>query len=224
MRIKHNIIKSKIILTISISNFIFCVCQKVPFPHIALHLFLLKHHCRLGQTRQVTVYRLICKGTIEERILQRAREKSEIHRMVIQGGSFKGKGGDLKPKEVVSLLLDDEEIERRVKVKMEEEQDQDDSKPVPDNIEPNKATKREAANELMENGVIKKFKVEDFDTFEDDEPQPLFDFAGDKIGPKKVKGKGGKRGRPKGSIKAPKVNLKTKRRLQEIKTESFERS
>ena len=35
---------------------------------------------RLGQTKQVTVYRLICKGTIEERILQRAKEKSEIHR------------------------------------------------------------------------------------------------------------------------------------------------
>ncbi|KAI8437735.1 hypothetical protein MSG28_011969 [Choristoneura fumiferana] len=32
---------------------------------------------RLGQTKQVTVYRLICKGTIEERIMQRAREKSE---------------------------------------------------------------------------------------------------------------------------------------------------
>ncbi|ALC46988.1 Etl1, partial [Drosophila busckii] len=30
---------------------------------------------RLGQTKQVTVYRLICKGTIEERILERAREK-----------------------------------------------------------------------------------------------------------------------------------------------------
>ena len=37
---------------------------------------------RLGQTKQVTVYRLICKGTIEERILQRAKEKSEIQRMV----------------------------------------------------------------------------------------------------------------------------------------------
>ena len=37
---------------------------------------------RLGQTKQVTVYRLICKGTIEERILQRAEEKSEIQRMV----------------------------------------------------------------------------------------------------------------------------------------------
>ena len=33
---------------------------------------------RLGQTRQVTVYRLIVKGTIEERILQRAKEKSEV--------------------------------------------------------------------------------------------------------------------------------------------------
>lgn len=34
---------------------------------------------RLGQTKQVTVYRLICKGTIEERIMQRAREKSEVY-------------------------------------------------------------------------------------------------------------------------------------------------
>ena len=34
---------------------------------------------RLGQTKQVTVYRLICKGTIEERILQRAKEKSEVN-------------------------------------------------------------------------------------------------------------------------------------------------
>ena len=73
---------------------------------------------RLGQTKQVTVYRLICKGTIEERILQRAREKSEIQRMVIQGGSFKGftKPNELRPKEVVSLLLDDEELERKYNV------------------------------------------------------------------------------------------------------------
>jgi hypothetical protein len=33
---------------------------------------------RLGQTKQVTVYRLICKDTIEERMLQRAREKCEV--------------------------------------------------------------------------------------------------------------------------------------------------
>lgn len=73
---------------------------------------------RLGQTKQVTVYRLICKGTIEERIMQRAREKSEIQRMVISGGNFKP--DTLKPKEVVSLLLDDEEIELKYQQKSEE--------------------------------------------------------------------------------------------------------
>jgi SNF2 family DNA or RNA helicase len=43
---------------------------------------------RLGQLKQVTVYRLITKGTIEERIQQRARQKDEIHKVVIAGGSF----------------------------------------------------------------------------------------------------------------------------------------
>ena len=33
---------------------------------------------RLGQTKQVTVYRMITKGTIEERILLRARQKHEV--------------------------------------------------------------------------------------------------------------------------------------------------
>ncbi|KAH8292007.1 hypothetical protein KR054_003340 [Drosophila jambulina] len=80
---------------------------------------------RLGQTKQVTVYRLICKGTIEERILQRAREKSEIQRMVISGGNFKP--DTLKPKEVVSLLLDDEEIE----MKYRQEANLQSSSPVP---------------------------------------------------------------------------------------------
>jgi len=154
---------------------------------------------RLGQTRQVTVYRLICKGTIEERILQRAREKSEIHRMVIQGGSFKGKGGDLRPKEVVSLLLDDEEIEKRVRVKMEEEEE----KVEKEKLEKNRSKKREGGVIKKEN--MKKPKIEikeenDIDIMED--PQPLYDFAGDKIGPKKPKGRGGgKRGRPRGTIR-----------------------
>lgn len=83
---------------------------------------------RLGQTKQVTVYRLICKGTIEERILQRAREKSEIQRMVISGGNFKP--DTLKPKEVVSLLLDDEEIESKYKQKKGEEKKPSEERPV----------------------------------------------------------------------------------------------
>lgn len=73
---------------------------------------------RLGQTKQVTVYRLICQGTIEERILQRAKEKSEIQRVVISGGNFKP--DTLKPKEVVSLLLDDDELEKKLRQRQEE--------------------------------------------------------------------------------------------------------
>merc|ERR1740128_447002 len=73
---------------------------------------------RLGQTKQVTVYRLICKGTIEERILQRAREKSRIQKLVISGGSFKP--DTLKPTEVISLLLDNEEIERKYRQRQAE--------------------------------------------------------------------------------------------------------
>ncbi|SPP83764.1 blast:Putative DNA helicase Ino80 [Drosophila guanche] len=86
---------------------------------------------RLGQTKQVTVYRLICKGTIEERILQRAREKSEIQRMVISGGNFKP--DTLKPKEVVSLLLDDEEIELKYnqEAKLQEPPATGTSSPIP---------------------------------------------------------------------------------------------
>ncbi|KAI9295913.1 hypothetical protein K502DRAFT_341381 [Neoconidiobolus thromboides FSU 785] len=61
---------------------------------------------RLGQTKQVTVYRLVTQNTIEERILMRAKQKDAIHRVVIAGGDYKA---DLKPKEIFSLLLDDEE-------------------------------------------------------------------------------------------------------------------
>ncbi|KZS13079.1 DNA helicase INO80 [Daphnia magna] len=78
---------------------------------------------RLGQTKQVTVYRLICKGTIEERILQRAREKSKIQKIVISGGNFKP--DTLKPTEVVSLLLDDEEIERKYRQRQAERKQQE---------------------------------------------------------------------------------------------------
>nr|XP_040016178.1 chromatin-remodeling ATPase INO80 isoform X1 [Gasterosteus aculeatus aculeatus]XP_040016179.1 chromatin-remodeling ATPase INO80 isoform X1 [Gasterosteus aculeatus aculeatus] len=73
---------------------------------------------RLGQTKQVTVYRLICQGSIEERILQRAKEKSEIQRVVISGGNFKP--DTLKPKEVVSLLLDDDELEKKLRQRQDE--------------------------------------------------------------------------------------------------------
>eukprot|EP00053_Salpingoeca_punica_P020189 m.210151 g.210151 ORF g.210151 m.210151 type:complete len:1163 (-) comp17815_c1_seq2:46-3534(-) len=62
---------------------------------------------RLGQKRQVTVYRLLAKNTVDEKILMRAKQKSKIHSMVIQGGQFNP--NDMQPDErdMVSLLLDD---------------------------------------------------------------------------------------------------------------------
>ncbi|RHZ78787.1 hypothetical protein Glove_156g94 [Diversispora epigaea] len=68
---------------------------------------------RLGQTKQVTVYRLITKGTIEERILQRAKQKDEIQKVVISGGEFKQV--DFKSREIMSLLLEDDELEAKFK-------------------------------------------------------------------------------------------------------------
>ena len=58
---------------------------------------------RLGQTKQVTVYRLICKGTIEERILQRAREKSEVRPPQIDIVTYKR---DCRIATVITILPD----------------------------------------------------------------------------------------------------------------------
>lgn len=80
---------------------------------------------RLGQTRQVTVYRLITKGTIDERIVQLARVKKDVSRdpwypphqlmlplmqvqdMVVGNKNFT----DLtKPSEIVQLLLNEDQL------------------------------------------------------------------------------------------------------------------
>ncbi|KAK0536071.1 putative DNA helicase ino80 [Tilletia horrida] len=64
---------------------------------------------RLGQTKQVTVYRLITKGTIDERIVKLARNKKEVQDIVV-GNKAYTESGMAKPQEIVSLLLDDDEL------------------------------------------------------------------------------------------------------------------
>ena len=64
---------------------------------------------RLGQTKQVTVYRLITKGTIDERIVKLARNKKEVQDIVV-GNKAYSESGMAKPQEIVSLLLDDDEL------------------------------------------------------------------------------------------------------------------
>ena len=73
---------------------------------------------RLGQTKQVTVYRLITRGTIEERILLRAKQKEEVQRVVISGNAFKETEVDFNKgnaRDVVSWLLDDDELEEQLR-------------------------------------------------------------------------------------------------------------
>ena len=67
---------------------------------------------RMGQTRQVTVYRLITSNSIEERILKLARGKKDVQDAVV-GSSSAGQtqSENLGSNDVVSLLLDDTELQ-----------------------------------------------------------------------------------------------------------------
>jgi DNA helicase INO80 len=62
---------------------------------------------------QVTVYRLICKWTVEEKIVKRANQKNTVQQLVMTGGH--SQGDVFEAEEVVSLLLDDAELEQKMK-------------------------------------------------------------------------------------------------------------
>ncbi|RDL40476.1 p-loop containing nucleoside triphosphate hydrolase [Venustampulla echinocandica] len=74
---------------------------------------------RLGQTRQVTVYRMITRGTIEERIRKRALQKEEVQKVVMTGGAgvdFNTRSKENRTKDIAMWLVDDDEaaeIERK---------------------------------------------------------------------------------------------------------------
>lgn len=61
---------------------------------------------RVGQTRQVTVYRLICRGTVDERMLHLARNKKDVQDIVVGNKSLDEINAQ---KEIASLLLDDDD-------------------------------------------------------------------------------------------------------------------
>ncbi|KTW31600.1 hypothetical protein T552_00238 [Pneumocystis carinii B80] len=65
---------------------------------------------RIGQMKQVTVYRFVTRGTIEEHILERAKQKQQVQNIVISGGKSIDFGKNHR--EVVSWLLNDDELEK----------------------------------------------------------------------------------------------------------------
>ena len=62
---------------------------------------------RIGQTKEVSVYRLITRHTVEEKIVKRAKQKQSVQSTVYSGSAFKA--DVFRPREVVELLVDDEE-------------------------------------------------------------------------------------------------------------------
>merc|ERR1719245_2289587 len=45
---------------------------------------------RIGQTKEVNVYRMVCKDTVEERILETANSKRNLADLTIEKGGFHG--------------------------------------------------------------------------------------------------------------------------------------
>lgn len=89
---------------------------------------------RLGQTKQVTVYRMITRGTIEERIRKRALQKEEVQRVVISGGAAGGVDFNTRAtrenrtKDIAMWLADDDQaalIEQKEKEAAEKPPDED---------------------------------------------------------------------------------------------------
>ncbi len=105
---------------------------------------------RLGQTRQVTVYRLLVRGTIEERMRDRAKQKEHVQQVVMEGKATEQQPvGFQKPsREVAFWLLDDDEAADAVlKGKQLEEE--------------KKAKKKQSRIQELNNKKSKKINLED---------------------------------------------------------------
>jgi SNF2 family DNA or RNA helicase len=56
---------------------------------------------RIGQTRPVTIYRLVCKNTIEEKIVQLHQEKRDLADSLLEGTDVSGR---LSTQELIDLI------------------------------------------------------------------------------------------------------------------------
>ena len=103
---------------------------------------------------QVTVYRLVSKNTIEERILHRAKQKDSIQKMVISGdqasSAFKGGGNDsFKATDFADLLFEEDEEEDKEKAKLADAKNK---------LSQRSAPKSDAKMETDSKGAVEKQK------------------------------------------------------------------
>eukprot|EP01117_Protostelium_nocturnum_P001824 TRINITY_DN122_c0_g1_i4.p1 TRINITY_DN122_c0_g1~~TRINITY_DN122_c0_g1_i4.p1 ORF type:complete len:1325 (+),score=435.07 TRINITY_DN122_c0_g1_i4:289-4263(+) len=113
---------------------------------------------RLGQTKTVTVYRLITTNTVEERILKRAKQKHQIQSLVISGGkpinATKGEESTegLNEDDVMSFLLDEEEAKEIMRKQIENRSKKRSRKPKANKPTENTQIQDAASAPLAQNG------------------------------------------------------------------------
>jgi len=66
---------------------------------------------RIGQTKEVSVYRLITKHTVEENIVKKAKQKENVQSTVYAGGALRA--DTLKPSEIIEFLADEESDDKK---------------------------------------------------------------------------------------------------------------
>ena len=119
---------------------------------------------RLGQTKQVTVYRMITRNTIEERIRKRALQKEEVQRVVISGGSgagvdFNTRSKENKNKDVAMWLVDDEEAELIEKKEKEMAAKGDDVKKGGRKPKTGGRKKDVSLDDMYHEGMLSRFRI-----------------------------------------------------------------
>lgn len=119
---------------------------------------------RLGQTKQVTVYRMITRNTIEERIRKRALQKEEVQRVVISGGSgagvdFNTRSKENKNKDVAMWLVDDEEAELIEKKEKEMAAKGDDVKKGGRKPKAGGRKKDVSLDDMYHEGILSRFRT-----------------------------------------------------------------
>lgn len=118
---------------------------------------------RLGQTRQVTVYRMITRGTIEERIRKRALQKEEVQRVVISGGSgagvdFNTRSKENRTKDIALWLADDEQAELIERKEKEEAEKGEEAKKGGKKVKIGGRKKDVSLDDMYHEGMNSKFQ------------------------------------------------------------------
>lgn len=71
-------------------------------PHNDIQAFSRAH--RIGQERKVMVYRLVTRGTLEEQLIQRSKQKLMLEHLVVEKMSNSSDGNRLRKQEINAIL------------------------------------------------------------------------------------------------------------------------